>query len=194
MTAKSVVAPGLLLLASALLVLAGCGGASNQDTAPNRRTTSATPVISLGNPVLASVTIPPKFRCSNGVWLPLRWRGLPEGTTELVLYVAGYGEPRSSGPGTTFTLVVSESLTVGLDPSSQQLSVGAVPPGAQQLVERGVDACPARNAEKEYLFRLFALDRRHQVPRNLIERDDVAAILDRLYAAEVPYGQFTAQH
>lgn len=147
----------------------------------------------LTSPAVEGDTISATYHCSNGVWLPLQWQGLPADATELVLYVAAYGQPEQFGSEATFSLIVAESLMVGLEPQPQQLVTGPIPSGARKLVEVGVNACPPSDTERQYLFRLFALNPEHEVPRNLVRSDDVAAILERLYSAEVPRAELRVQ-
>jgi hypothetical protein len=124
----------------------------------------------------------------------LQWSALPAHPTELILYVAGFGSPRKVGPNTTFTPIVAESLTVGIDPELSGLSTGPIPTGARRLVEQGTPPCPTRGQEREFLFRLFALGAGQSIPQDLVQHNSVTKILNRRYSAEVADGEFTTEH
>jgi phosphatidylethanolamine-binding protein (PEBP) family uncharacterized protein len=141
----------LFLLAVAL---AGCGGS-----------TSATgkPAILFGTPVLtASDQIPGHYRCdTKNVWVPLRWRGLPAGTQELVLYMVRFGNPAARGGGEVKAEIKAEAMVVGLNPTLQGLSPGKFPAGStlgiHAPVSQQVSICPPKGVTQNLLFRIYAL-------------------------------------
>jgi Raf kinase inhibitor-like YbhB/YbcL family protein len=105
----------------------------------------------------------------NNVSPPLRWSGIPDGTTELVLLCE---DP--DAPSGTFL----HWLVTGIDPATGGVGEGETPPGGSEMVngfgERGWAGPqpPVGDRPHRYVFRLYALDHPVQLP----VRPDAAAV------------------
>lgn len=104
-------------------------------------------------------TIPRRYACDGeDVSPPLRFAGIPSGTQELAVLVEDPDAPRG-----TFVHWVAW----GLDPSTATLEQGATPPGTgtNGFGRRGYGGpCPPRGAPHRYVFTVFALSRRLDLP------------------------------
>lgn len=98
--------------------------------------------------------IPAGYTCDgSGATPALRWAGVPADTRELVLYVMN-AKPVN---GRLFF----DWAVAGLDPHSESLAAGALPPGAvvgtNSFGRQGYSICPEPGGAETYIFALFAL-------------------------------------
>jgi len=146
---------------AALLVLAGCGGGGGSGTSLDPGPTVAGFAFTERSSVAEGEAIDPHFTCDGEDVSPrLVWKGVPEGTVELVLAV---DDP--DAPGGTFT----HWLAYGLEPSATELPSGSnsegwtgyaplFPQGKNDFGDVGYGGpCPPRGKEHRYVFRLLAL-------------------------------------
>jgi Raf kinase inhibitor-like YbhB/YbcL family protein len=139
----------------AALVLAGCGGGgeARQGTAP--RTSGS---IALASPAFRQGgTMPKRFTCDGRQTSPpLRWSGVPAGTTELLLTMEDPEAPN----GTFVHWVVAH-----LPPRSRGIPAGRVPRGAVQLQQSfgerryGGPCPPEDDPPHHYVLTLYAFDK-----------------------------------
>lgn len=113
------------------------------------RTTSAPPSSSAGPQVL-----PAEFTCDGKNTSPaLQWRGVPDGTAELVLFAMNLRPVN----GTLFF----DWAVAGISPDLEALEAGRLPkgavPGRNSFGKRGYGICPPQGEEETYMFTLFAL-------------------------------------
>lgn len=108
--------------------------------------------------VRSEATLPARYTCDGSdISLPLRWKGIPAGTAELMLDVLNL-EPVDG------KLYFNWALA-GIDPKSSGVAAGALPPGAVVGVNSAGQAryslCPAKaGAHENYIAVLFALPHR----------------------------------
>ncbi len=104
-------------------------------------------------------TIPRRYTCDGAdLSPPLHVAGVPDGTRELAVLVEDPDAPRG-----TFVHWVAW----GIDPSDATLGEGASPPGTgtNGFGRRGYGGpCPPRGAPHRYVFTVFALSRRLDLP------------------------------
>ena len=123
----------------------------------------AAPAISLASPAFAAGgRIPTKYACDgDDVSPPLSWSGVPAGAVELALTLE---DP--DAPNGTFV----HWVLWGVDPRRPGLDEGAVPAGARQgRTSAGgqteyVGPCPPEGSTHHYVFTLYVLDRRLDLP------------------------------
>ncbi len=157
-----------------VVVIAGCGGGATS--------ASERPAILFGTPVLtAKDQIPGRYRCdTRNVWVPLRWRGLPAGTQELVLYMVRFGNPTARTGGQVKAEIKAEALLVGLKPTLEGLSPGKFPAGSTLGIHapttQKVSICPPRGVTQNLLFRLYALPHKMHVNKGTQNVDLVSKL------------------
>lgn len=98
--------------------------------------------------------IPATYACDGAGTTPaLRWAGVPAGSEELALYVMN-AKPVN---GRLFF----DWAVAGLDPHSESLEAGRLPPGAvvgtNSFGRQGYSICPGPGGAETYIFALFAL-------------------------------------
>lgn len=182
--------------AAVALTVGGCGSAGGTSDS-GLRSTEAPKAKSMAvrSPALeAGGVFPPHYGCARPVWLPLRWSKVPPDAAELVLYTGGFGPPKSLGEGTTFTPLVTESLVVGLKPTLDGLSEGALPSGASLLVEQGDAICPPRIPGGEFVFRLFALSAEQRLDADALRGRSLKKAMDELYTEAIGVGDVVGSY
>lgn len=130
-------------------------------------------------------TIPRRHTCDGeDASPPLRFAGVPSGTQELAVLVEDPDAPRG-----TFVHWVAW----GLDPSTTTLDEGATPPrtGTNGFGRRGYGGpCPPRGTPHRYIFTVFALARRLDLPPGA-SADQLRAAVGRAAIAE---GRLTGRY
>ena len=121
--------------------------------------------------------IPSRNTCDGqDVSPPLRFVELPSGTVELALLVEDPDAPRG-----TFVHWVAW----GLDPGKAELGEGEVPAGAgkNDFGKRGYGGpCPPKGAQHRYVFTVFALSDRLELPPGASADDLKQAVSGRTLA------------
>ena len=83
----------------------------------------------------------------------LRWKGLPDGTKELVLFAMSFAPVEGR--------IFFNWAVGGLDPSLTEIKDGKLPPGAilgrNSFGKPGYSICPPKGRGESYVFYLFAL-------------------------------------
>jgi hypothetical protein len=150
--------PGLIAL-TAVLALAGCGGGSSSPV---------TSVIDLESPgIEANGATRPNVHCGWGaIWLPLEWKGVPEGTKELAIYIGRFKYVNEGG--TRKLAVPYADLVSEIKPSLRKLPANVFPEGAGWS-NIGPTSCPVAKQGQRVVVEVFALDRR-QAQRRMKER------------------------
>jgi len=136
-----------LWLLAATLALAGCGSSS-----------PVTSVIDLQSPgVDANGVTQPSVHCGWGaIWVPLEWKGVPEGTKELAIYI---GRFKYQKEGNARKLVVPYADLVNqIKPTLRKLPANVLPEGAGWS-RTGQITCPPFAQGQRVLVEVFALDR-----------------------------------
>lgn len=134
-------------------------GAPERAPSAAEKANSALASIALQSPDLPVTSssesqLPATYTC-NGKNVPpdLEWSGVPEGTSELVLFVLGL-EP------------VNEALffnwaVAGFDPGLEGIEAGKLPKGAiagqNSFGKEGYSVCPPQGKPETYIFALYAL-------------------------------------
>ncbi len=113
--------------------------------------------IEVSSPVMPGRVIPTQYTCyGRDVPPPLRWRGIPRHTAELLLEII---KVRSASEKLEFSWAVAH-----IDPRSHGISIGKPPAGtAVGLNEDGrteYRLCPPKNQTEPYVVVLFALPHR----------------------------------
>jgi Raf kinase inhibitor-like YbhB/YbcL family protein len=142
------------LVLTAVVALAGCGGADTVKGPPP----SAPARMHLQSPALRSgASIPTRFTCEGkNVSPPLRWSAPPGRTRSLALLME---DP--DAPGGTFV----HWVVVGLPASSRSLPEGRIPPPAKATKQSsgkegyGGPCPPEGDSPHHYVLSLYALDR-----------------------------------
>ncbi len=172
MTGSLFARPFVVVSVVAVSLLAACSGDGTSLTVPGEDGATAAPIVvpteEMERPLSAAVSfqisspafeagseIPPVFTRRDGDDLspPLTWSGVPEEATELVLVMT---DPSADG--------FVHWVIWGLDPATQGIARGQVPPGTRQAtnsfgeVGYGGPNPPEEDAAHVYLWRLFALD------------------------------------
>jgi phosphatidylethanolamine-binding protein (PEBP) family uncharacterized protein len=134
----------VLLLAIALLGLAGCGGSGSGKQAAVALTSSA----------IAGGEIPARYTCDGAnVAPPLRWGTVPSGTVEVALFAVGLS--------LSHTWNSVEWAVAGVKPELHELRAGKLPPGAfleeASNGRRDYSICPPKGRSQTYAFVIFAL-------------------------------------
>jgi phosphatidylethanolamine-binding protein (PEBP) family uncharacterized protein len=171
-----------------VVVVAGCGGGGTS--------ASEKPAILFGTPVLtATDQIPGNYRCdTRAVWVPLRWRGLPAGTQELVLYMVRFGNPTAHTGGQVKAEIKAEAMVVGLKPTLEGLSPGKFPAGSTLGIHaptnQQVSICPPKGVTQNLLFRIYALP--HKL--NVNKGSQNANLVTKLNGEALEVGTFIAHY
>lgn len=151
----------LLLTALAALVLAGCGGGSEDGQTASRAKSSGADIALSGpafSPAAEGVaTLPAAYTCDGSdSWPALQWRGVPAGTKELLLF-AMKSEPVKGKP-------FFDWAAADIDPQAQGISAGKLPPSAvvghNSYSQVGYSICPPKGQGETYIFALYALPKR----------------------------------
>jgi phosphatidylethanolamine-binding protein (PEBP) family uncharacterized protein len=189
--AKTSLIPATVLVVAALVA---CGQGATHTAAESSRTTGLRGVFSLYSPAVGRTQgLSLAHRCTKGIWLPLRWGPVPEGTKELALYVAGYGKPRPNSRGGIWIPIVSSSLVIGLKSTLHELATGATPRGALEIEDARVPRCPPRVPGERFEVRLFALPRSERMNRSSLRRHGPLELLNEVVAGSTAAGHFEAR-
>ncbi len=137
---------------------AGCGGGGPQ--APQARTPEAAMTMTVSSGAFTDGgDIPRRYTCDGqNVSPPLSFAGVPSGVQDLALLVE---DP--DAPGGTFVHWVAW----GIDPSKATLAEGEAPTGTgtNGFRRRGYGGpCPPKGPAHRYVFTVFALSRRLDLP------------------------------
>jgi phosphatidylethanolamine-binding protein (PEBP) family uncharacterized protein len=184
------------LLAIAALV-AGCGGSFHASRSGARSGSTKQQEISFGSPAVSGSKklIPVRYQCTGArIWLPLKWGAVPPHTGELVLYVGGYGSPRTLAPGRRLALITARSLVIGIKPSMHQLSAGGMPAGAHGLNRLGLPVCPPKHEGQEFVFRLYAISREQKINPDALKSQSPSELLTKISRETLAVGLFTARY
>jgi len=118
--------------------------------------------------------VPERFSCEgDNVPPPLRWDGTPPGTAEVAIVVE---DP--DAPSGTFV----HWIAVGIEPATAGIEPETLPPGAKVLAGSSdnptyVGPCPPdKGGTHHYLFEVYALPRRPDLPSGASPLDTVRAI------------------
>jgi Raf kinase inhibitor-like YbhB/YbcL family protein len=136
-------------------IVGACDGRAQESKTPEAAMT-----ISISSTEFTDgATIPRRYTCDGeNVSPPLRFAGVPSSAQELALLVQ---DP--DAPGGTFVHWVAW----GLDPANATLQQGATPPGTgtNGFGRRGYGGpCPPRGAPHRYVFTVYALSKRLDLP------------------------------
>jgi Raf kinase inhibitor-like YbhB/YbcL family protein len=147
------------VLAAVACALAGLSMGCSANS-PDTEMPEAAMTITLSSTAFADGgDIPRRYTCDgDDVSPPLAFAGVPSGTQDLALLVE---DP--DAPGGTFVHWVAW----GIDPSATALAEGEAPPGVGRngFGRRGYGGpCPPRGAPHRYVFTVFALSRRVDLP------------------------------
>lgn len=186
--ARHAVSVGVSLL---VLAAGGCGTSEvHRSTSPPERAD-----ISIHSPgLLDGATIPARYACTKGIWLPLRWGAVPPDTGELVLYMGSFGERRPTSKNTTYALIVARSMVVGLKPTTHELPAGALPYGAHTLVDAQMPTCPSNPSGREFVFRLYALPRSRRFEHNRLISEAMSNLVERISHEASAIGVLSANY
>jgi hypothetical protein len=156
-SAKTVGGTWQLTLLAALLVFAGCGGASSGNSATDPGAPSETSPIHFKSPgVRANRLIRSNVNCGAGsLWLPLKWGPVPPGTKELAVYIGRFKYVEAGG--TRKLVVPFADLISHVNPSVRGIAANTIPEGAAWS-HFGQNCLPVRRGQK-ILQEVFALDR-----------------------------------
>ena len=120
-------------------------------------------------------TIPERFGCEgDNVSPPLSWDDVDSDAEELALVMADL-----EGPDGIF----HHWIVLGIEPDVRSMAVGRLPEGAvlaQATSENAayIGPCPPTGERGEYLFTLFQLDRRLELPEGTPTKEALDAIDD----------------
>jgi Raf kinase inhibitor-like YbhB/YbcL family protein len=167
------------VLASLLVVAAGCGGGSS-DEADELDAEDVTSGITVTSSAFDEDTaIPDRFTCAgDDVSPPLAWDGVPAGAEEVAVVVDDPDAPS----GTYVHWVVT-----GLDPSTTSLEEGEVPADAVQADNSAGKAawsgpCPPEGPAHHYRFTVYALDEASGVEDGARSGEALGVIQDKASA------------
>lgn len=140
--------------------IAGPKGPTEPAPTPAQKAQATVADIALSSPALrpsaagSEATLPAAYTCDGkNESPPLRWKGVPPGSSELVLFAIG-------------TVPVSEALffgwaVAGLDPGLEAIDAGTLPKGAVMgkngFGHNGYEICPPQGQAETYVFALYAL-------------------------------------
>jgi hypothetical protein len=160
-------------LIAAILVLAGCGGAS-----PNSPSLLA---IDLKSPALqANGELKPSTRCGWGsLWVPLQWGRVPENTKELAIYLGRF--KYANEQGRRRVVVQFADLVSKFKPTEHRLVANVLPEGISWS-DFGTNCVTARRGQK-LLLEVFALDR---IDRRPITRAQATRLTEEALAHPQP--------
>lgn len=123
---------------------------------PQQRKKATTASLVLKSPAFKGGSpIPTRFTCEgNNVSPPLRWPGVPEGTSELVLLALNLLPVKGA--------LFFDWAVAGLDPALTELKEGELPSGAilgtNSFGKRAYGLCPPKKGKEErYIFMLYAI-------------------------------------
>jgi len=163
------------------LLLAGCGG-----RAPDMEASPAPLTITVTSAAFGDGgDIPSRNTCDGqDVSPPLRFAAVPSGTVELALLVEDPDAPRG-----TFVHWVAW----GIDPGKAELGEGEVPAGAgkNDFGKRGYGGpCPPKGAPHRYVFTVFALSERLELPAGASADDLKRSVSGRTLAVGRLVGRY----
>lgn len=179
-------ASALVLLLVAGLAVTACGdggkpGAGSGSGPPN--------TMELRSEAFAEgADIPEQFSCEGeNLSPPLAWSKVPDGTAELALVLS---DP--DAPGATFY----HWFLLGIDPSTTALGAGEVPEGAVEAESSSgkaayIGMCPPDGSTHQYVFTIYALNRRLEVPAVQPPQATLAAIEEAAVARGTLTGRFS---
>jgi phosphatidylethanolamine-binding protein (PEBP) family uncharacterized protein len=152
-------------------LLCGCGSSGSQSasnatathattTQPSKHKNSLETISLISRAVHKGGTISARYTCDGkDVSLPLSWRGVPAGTTELALFLA-----RVVRTARGASVIGLEWGVAGLKPTLTGVAAGGLPPGAMvarnDAGKAGYSLCPTGGGEATYAVLLYALPRR----------------------------------
>jgi hypothetical protein len=177
---------GCLLLAAAP---GGCGSTNAEGPSTTGRQRPGPDSIVLTSSGLdRSGQIEEGIECQpDSIWLPLRWSRAPAGAAELVLYISRYRSETVKRPGSNqlsgVATLVSALLIGGIDPSSNELHVGALPDGAFTADIQGEVLCFPPDESEEFLFQLFALPPSERLDPSSLEPEAVLVAVSHALAS-----------
>lgn len=179
-------APALVLLLVSGLALTGCGDSGG----PGADSGGGPPdTMELHSEAFADGTdIPERFSCEGeNLSPPLAWSKVPDGTAELALVLS---DP--DAPGATFY----HWFLLGIDPSTAALDAGEVPEGAMEAESSSgkaayIGMCPPDGSTHRYVFTIYALNRRLEVPAVQPPQATLAAIEEAAVARGTLTGRFS---
>lgn len=162
--------PGLI---AAILVLAGCGGASSDSP-----TLSA---VALESPALqANGELKPSTRCGWGsLWVPLQWGKVPKNTKELAVYLGRF--KYADEHGKQRVVVQFADLVSKFKPTEHRLVANVLPEGISWS-SFGTNCVTARKGQ-HLLLEVFALGR---IDRRLITRTQATRLTEEALAHPQP--------
>jgi hypothetical protein len=153
------------LSAAGLLIaglLAGCGG-----TASTASSSGVQPLEVSSPAVGRSGLLPATYTCSGkDIPPPLLWGNIPSSTTELALFLLDLSHTEPGPGGATQAKLKVAWVVRGLAPTLHGIAAGRLPAGAVTGHGR-YSICPPKGGTGEYMFRLYALPARLQIPRTL---------------------------
>lgn len=134
-------------------------GPSEAGLTPQQRESAKVASIALESPVAPSAEsgvapLPAAYTCDGkNSWPELRWRGVPAGTEELVLFAMSLAPVEGK--------LFFDWAVAGLDPALEGIDAGRLPNGAVMgrngFGENGYSICPGEGASETYFFALYAL-------------------------------------
>ncbi|MBS1846302.1 MAG: hypothetical protein JST53_17985 [Actinobacteria bacterium] len=105
----------------------------------------------------SSASLPSKYTCDGAdVWPELKWKGVPTGTQEFVIFVLALQPAENK--------LVYEWALAGIGPETTTIKSGQIPAGA--VVGENSEAstkysiCPPSGTEETYVFQLFAIPKK----------------------------------
>lgn len=98
--------------------------------------------------------IPSTYTCDGkNTWPTLEWETVPSGSEELLIFVMNVQPVEGR--------LFFDWAVAGIDPSTQRIEAGKLPPGAVQgqngFGKRGYEICPPKGSAETYIFTLYAI-------------------------------------
>lgn len=179
-------AAAFVLLLVAGFALPGCGGGGQPGAGSGNGPPDTMELRS--DAFVEGAEIPEQFSCEGeNLSPPLAWSKAPDGTAELALVLS---DP--DAPGATFY----HWFLLGLDPSTTALGPGEVPQGAVEAESSSgkaayIGMCPPDGSTHRYVFTIYALHRRLEVPAVQPPQATLAAIEEAVVAKGTLTGKFS---
>ncbi|MBW3557158.1 MAG: YbhB/YbcL family Raf kinase inhibitor-like protein [Actinobacteria bacterium] len=180
--------PARRSLALVLIVLGGLVGSACWRSAPRQDPLPPATIKLTSEAFGEGAQIPERFSCEGeNVSPPLAWSNLPDGAVELALVMT---DP--DAPGATFY----HWIMVGIPASATSLGEGEVPEGAVEAESSSgkasyIGMCPPDGSTHRYVFTIYALNSRVEVPAVQPPEATVAAIEDAAVARGMLTGRFS---
>jgi len=131
--------------------------AKSETAAAKAHTSSPSFALTVSSPALKKSVLSRRYTCDGAdTSIPLRWKTVPHGIKELVLFVVNL-KPNSLGTGESYSWVVA-----GLQPTLKGIAAGKVPAGAvvgrNSAGQSRYSLCPAKGSGvQHYAAMLFGL-------------------------------------